>query len=150
MNKACKKYITIAGIVLIYTLYMPVAFVSQAKNIQEQNETVIPMRTIYLNNTVLRELDNNEHLNNKDRFICLYSYIQQVINEKIKSYALNTTNISLYNTFVNEDYQKSMLSKVLINNKVEIIDIKRNQPMSSDWTYVVYKTILNKMNNKYI
>lgn len=150
MEKRCKRYITIAGIVIIYALYMPVAFVSQAKNMQVQNEATIPMRTIYLNNTMLSDFDNNE-LNNRDRFICLYSYIQQVIDEKIKSYTLNTTKISLYKTIIYEEYDKTTLGKELTNNKVQMISyFKSNKSIKLDWTYVNYKIILNQMNNKYI
>lgn len=171
MGKLCRRYITISGILLIYAICLPSAFISHANIIQVQNNLTLPIRTTrqwnleqVLSQTVIRQLENkfDKQINNKDKLIHLYELIQNYLSNKVENYRLicnvtdntckpitidNNKKYDLDTEDINENTNNSAVFNVDNNISIEKY-FKDNYKLCRNGNYIKYKVKLNKMNDK--
>lgn len=169
MGKMCRKYITISGILLIYAICLPSAFISNAQINVVQNNFTNPIRTNrqwnlehVFNRTVFRELENtlDNRLYKKDKIRKIYGLIQNYINNKTMNTRLmcdkeythvhEPISIDNNNKYIFEDTNNQLIEEALAfyntdNNTLEEY-FRENYRLNKNGKYIEYKVILNKMN----
>ncbi|MCT4688627.1 hypothetical protein [Vallitalea sp.] len=174
MGKLCRKYITISGILLIYAICIPSAFISHAQIIKVQNNYNMPIRANgqwnlekVLNGTVFKEIENtiDNRLNKKDKFLRLYSLIQKYLNNKIENSRLmcdkEYTNTykpvlidnNIKSNIITEDTNDKLIQMPItyyIDSNSTLEEYFRvNYKLNTNGKYIEYKVILSRMNIKY-
>ncbi|GKX30469.1 hypothetical protein SH1V18_29490 [Vallitalea longa] len=172
MGKLCRKYITISGILLIYAICLPSAFVSHANIIQVQNNFTLPIRTTgqwkleqVLGQSVIKQLENkmDKQINNKEKLIHLYELIQNYLSNKVENHRFICMNHdNTYNPIrIDNDYKFDLDTGEIYNNTNQIVTtvyvydnvslekyFKDNYKLCRNGNYIKYKVKLNKMNDK--
>ncbi|GMQ63128.1 hypothetical protein [Vallitalea maricola] len=174
MGKLCRKYITISGILLIYAICLPSAFISHAQIIKVQNNSTMPIRANgqwnleqVLNGSVFKELENtiDNRLNKKDKFKRIYSLIQNYLNNKIENSRLmcNKEYTNTYKPVLLDNNIKSDIITEDTNDGLNQIPLtfytdsnstleeyfRVNYKLNRNGKYIEYKVILSKMNIKH-
>ncbi|GMQ60163.1 hypothetical protein AN1V17_45630 [Vallitalea sediminicola] len=174
MGKICRKYITISGILLIYAICLPSAFISHAQISSVQNNSTMPIRANgqwnleqVLNGTVFKELENtlDNRLNKKDKFKRLYSLIQNYLNNKIENSRLmcskeytHTYKPVLIDNHIKgnviiegTDDETNPLPVTFYTDTNNILEeyFREKNKSNKNGKYIEYKVILNKMNIKH-